>query len=165
MYEFSVWIIIYRYPQQGLQLFLRGWPTWQPRREPPAVWRWAGFTIFLRSWSTWPPRREPPLSGGGQGLQSFLEAGPHDLQGGSCKLSGGGQGLQSFLRSWSTWPPRRELPAVWRWAGFTIIFGKLVHITSKEGAASCLEVGRVYNYFWVADTTWPPSREPSTVWR
>ncbi len=42
---------------------------------------------------------------------------------------------------------KRELPAFWRWAGFTIIFEKLIHVAVKEGAASCLEMDRVYNYF------------------
>ncbi len=76
-------------------------------------------------------------------------------------MRSGGQGLLLFLRSWPTWKPRREPPAVWRWAGFTIIyekqwagftiiFEKLAHVAAKEGAAkeeaaSCLEVGRVYN--------------------
>ncbi len=67
----------------------------------------------------------------------FWEAGPRGSQGGSRQLSGGGQGLQLFYEK--------------RWAGFTIIFEKLAHVVAKEGAATCLGVGRVYNYYWIAD--------------
>jgi hypothetical protein len=37
-----------------------------------------------------------------------------------------------------------------QWAGFTLFCEKVIDVAAKMGAASCLEVGRVYNILFEA---------------